>query len=321
MTPTTDGAPETSAAALARREQAAAELARREKAARDDRMHPALASSLDALMSVQRPVVLAHIRGIRAKRPDATPAEILRILEVRYLAAVTTGGAAVGASSAIPAVGVGASLVLSGVETAGFLEASALFAQSITELHGIAVDDPERARTLVMSLILGAGGRELVAQFAGQAAGGGTSRSAYWGEMITHSLPRAALGPISDQIQKAFLRKFAVAQGSSVIGRLIPFGVGAVVGGTGNHLLGRQIVKASQTAFPPLPAEFPANLDPRPPRDPDEPSRVRWVVDRMLPTYPIGELRKRLPGRPKPLPPGYAGAVSVERADPVDDAD
>ena len=85
--------------------------------------------------------------------------------------------------------------MLSGVETAGFLEASALFAQSVTEVHGIAVVEPERARTLVMAMMLGNGGQELLAQFASEAAGRG-SRSAYWGELVTKSLPRAALGPI-----------------------------------------------------------------------------------------------------------------------------
>ncbi len=83
---------------------------------------------------------------------------------------MTTGGALVGASAAIPAVGTGTSLALSGVETAGFLEASALFAQSVAEIHGIALDDPERARTLVMALMLGNAGQDLIQQFAGQAA-------------------------------------------------------------------------------------------------------------------------------------------------------
>jgi hypothetical protein len=206
----------------------------------------------DALLSVQRPVVLAHIRSIRSRRPDANPTQIVAILERRYLAAVTTGGAVVGASAAIPAVGIGASLVLSGVETAGFLEATALFAQSVTELHGIAVVDKERARTLVMAMMR---------QFAGQAAGGSQTRTAFWGELVTKSLPAAVLGPLGDRVQKVFLKKFAVSQGSSVVGRLIPFGVGAVVGGGGNHLLGRRVVNASRTAFGPAPATFPASLD------------------------------------------------------------
>ena len=158
--------------------------------------------------------------------------------------------------------------MLSGVETAGFLEASALFAQSVTEIHGIAVDDPERARTLVMALILGNAGQDLITQFAGQAAGRGSTRSAYWGELLTSSLPNAAFTQIAVRIRNAFIRRFAVTQGTSVVGRLIPFGIGAVVGGGGNHLMGRNIVRSSQEAFGPAPVAFPLTLDavPKPPK-------------------------------------------------------
>lgn len=224
-----------------------------------DGLHPRVAQGIDRVLSVQRPVVLAHIRSIRASKPDASPAEIIAILERRFLTAVTSGGALVGASAVLPAVGVATSLVLSGIETAGFLEASALFAQSVTEIHGIAVIEPERARTLVMAMMLGTGGQELLQQVAAQAAGGGT-RTAYWGEFVTKSLPRAAFGPVSDRIRTAFLKRFAVTQGTSVIGRAIPFGVGAVVGGTGNHLLGRKIVRSARSAFGPAPTVFPAEL-------------------------------------------------------------
>ena len=94
-------------------------------------------------------------RRIRNRNPHASPADALRILERRYLTAVTTGGAAVGATAMVPAVGTGTALALSGAETVGFLEATALFAQSVTELHGIALEDPERARTLVLALMVG----------------------------------------------------------------------------------------------------------------------------------------------------------------------
>ena len=103
---------------------------------------PMMVRGIDRVLTVQRPAVLAHLRSIRRGRPNATPAEIIRTLERRYLTAVTMGGGAVGATAAIPAVGTGTSLVLSGVETAGFLEASALFAQSITEVHGICCGRP-----------------------------------------------------------------------------------------------------------------------------------------------------------------------------------
>ena len=261
----------------------------------------------DALLSVQRPVVLAHIRSIRSRRPDANPAQIIAILERRYLTAVTTGGALVGASAAIPAVGIATSVVLSGVETAGFLEATALYAQSVTEIHGIPVVDQERARTLVMAMMLGNGGQDLIRQFAGQVAGGSQSRNAFWGELVTKSLPSAAFASIADRVQKAFVRKFAVTQGTSIVGRAIPFGIGAVIGGGGNHILGRRVVTSSRSAFGAPPAAFPATLDvvpkaPKPPKAAKAP-KVKAIK---APKDPAAPKPKKMPrGRDKfpMLPP------------------
>jgi len=235
---------------------------------------------IDRVLTVQRPVVLAHLRAIRASKPNATPQEVIVILERRYLAAVTTGGALVGASAVIPAVGVGASLALSAVETGGFLEASALFAQSVTEVHGIAVDDPDRARALVMTLILGSAGTDLVKQLAGQASGG-AGRDVFWGEMLAKNLPKAAMGKIADQIKKSFMKRFAATQSTNIIGRAIPFGIGAVVGGSGNHLLGRQIIRASREAFRAPGLEFPEALAIRV-REPKVPMRARVKARREM---------------------------------------
>jgi hypothetical protein len=219
--------------------------------------------TLDRMLSVQRPVVLAHIRGIRKGHPELSPADVIRILERRYLAAVTTGGALVGASAAIPAVGTVASVALSAAETAGFLEASALFAQSVTEVHGIALDDPERARTLVMTLILGGAGSELVEQFAGEVVGQAPARTKFWGEMVTRGLPKQAVGGVAKRMRDTFVKRFAAREGASMVGRAIPFGIGAVIGGVGNHVLGRRVVTSSRTAFGPAPLQFPLVLDPQ----------------------------------------------------------
>jgi hypothetical protein len=219
-----------------------------------------LGRAVDRMLAVQRPVVLAHIRSIRRAKPNATPAEVVRTLERRYLAAVTTGGALVGATSAIPAVGTVASIALSTAETAGFLEASALFSQSVTEVHGIAVTDPERARTLVMTMILGSAGSELVEQLAGEVVGVGPARSAFWGELVTRNIPKSAFGTIARRVRSFFLKKFAASEGAGIIGRAIPFGIGAVIGGAGNHFLGRRVVASSRNAFGPAPDVFPAGL-------------------------------------------------------------
>lgn len=256
--------------------------------------NPMVVRGIDRVLTVQRPVVLAHIRSIRRGKPNATPEEIVRTLERRYLAAVTAGGALVGASAAVPAIGTGASLALSGVETAGFLEASALFAQSVTEVHGIVVDDPDRARALVMTMVLGTAGSDLVKQLAGQASGGG-GKTVYWGETITKSMPRAMMGPIADRIKTSFMKRFAVAQGTNVVGRLIPFGVGAVIGGGGNHLLGRQIIRTAREGFGPVPAVFPPWLEvvPKQPKQPKAPKAPREVGGRRELRIPLPSLPRR----------------------------
>lgn len=244
---------------------------------------PALHRGIDRVLSVQRPVVQAHLRAIRRANPTASPEQVVRILERRFLAAVTTGGAAAGASAAIPAVGTVASIAVSGVETLGFLEASALFAQSVAEVHGVVVDDPDRARALVMTMVLGEAGTDLVSQLAGQAIGRGGTKSAFWGETITKTLPRAALGQVTDRLKAMFLRRFVTTQSTNVIGRLMPFGIGAVIGGGGNHLLGRQIVRVSREGFGPAPTEFAEWL------------RVVEPAERRAP-------RLKLPSRTKSLP-------------------
>jgi hypothetical protein len=227
-------------------------------------MPNALNAGIDRFLAIQRPLVLAHVRSIRRRHPQASPEEVIRILGRRYLGTVTASGTAVGVTAVVPAIGTGLTLALSGAETAAFLEATALYTQSLSEVHGIAVNDPERARALVLTMMLGREGSDLVRQLAGQATGTGVSRRTYWGEMITSTLPATVIRPLGDKLRSTFLRRFAVRGGAGIIGRAIPFGIGAVVGGVGNNVLGRRVVHTSVLAFGQPPTEFPPNVAPRP---------------------------------------------------------
>lgn len=224
-------------------------------APRTERPRGILERGLDRVLVVQRPLVLAHLRSLRSRNPGAAPAELVSILERRYLTFVTTSGASIGATAVVPAIGTGVTLALSGAETLGFVEATALFAQSLAEVHGLAVEDPDRARALVMALMLGREGSDLIRQFGLQTAGRST-RSAYWGEVVTSALPRAAVGPVADRLKSTFIRSFAKKSSASFLGKALPFGVGAAIGGVGNHVLGRRVVASSRSAFGVLPGGY-----------------------------------------------------------------
>ena len=162
-------------------------------------------------IAVQRPVVLEYLRSLRREKPDASVAEILRELDNRYVATVTVTSTGVGASAAIPGVGIPIALGLGVVDLLFFYETSALYVLSVAELHGIPVDDTERAKTLVFGILLGEKSQSQVSKLVLAAAGASgvdQARSAAagaaakvipngWGEVLTQQLPDSALAPLA----------------------------------------------------------------------------------------------------------------------------
>jgi hypothetical protein len=224
-------------------------------------------------ISVQRPVVLEYLKSLRREKPKATPAEILGELEKRYVATVTITSAGVGASAAIPAVGIPLALGLGVADLLFFYETSALYVLAATELHGIEVRDAERARPLVFGMLLGQKSQSQVAKIVLEAAGaGGVNRARTvatftagkalpkgWGEVLTQQLPDSALAPVATVIARQALKEGGKV-GARTIGKVIPFGLGAVIGGVGSFTFGRDVVKAARLAFPRPPTRFPEAL-------------------------------------------------------------
>lgn len=208
-------------------------------------LHGALAKAI----CIQQAPVAGYVARLRRVRPDAPPTEIITVLEKRYLATVTSTGAAVGAAAAAPGVGTGLALALSGAETAVFLEATALFALGVAAVHGIQVEEVERRRTLVLAVVLGDHGAMLVEKMAGLTG-------EHWGELLPKMIPMSSITAINKDLSHWFLTKYGRKRGVLAIGRITPFGIGAAVGGAGNCAFGRVVVNTSQRVFGPAPASF-----------------------------------------------------------------
>ncbi len=225
---------------------------------KDGNPKPGIYRGIERAIDVQRPLVLANLRRVRRRYPAAPPAELAELLERDYLRAITVAGAAVGATAAVPAVGTIASLGLSAAATVGFLEATALYAQSIAELHGIHTDDPERSRTMVMAILMGEEGMALI-----QSGLGGSSVSSGqqpWGNAVGSAAPASLVRALSASIRRRFIRRMLARQGGALLGRALPFGVGAAIGGAGNHAMGKAVINATRTAFGPPPLVVPGDL-------------------------------------------------------------
>ncbi|MEC3979522.1 hypothetical protein [Amycolatopsis sp. H20-H5] len=212
---------------------------------------------LDRAIGLQTPLVRKNIARARQRNPEATPAEVVRTLERMYVSALASTGAAVGATAAAPAVGTGIALALSAGEFFSSLELSTLFVLSLAEVHGVQLDEIERRRTLVMGILLGQSGSETIIGKVAERTG------QHWGRQLVGKVPTATLRQINKVLGRNFITRYGTRQGIIVLGRVVPFGIGAAIGGGANATVAALAVRAARRAFGPAPQAWPkASLDP-----------------------------------------------------------
>lgn len=210
-------------------------------------------SLLNRAIDIQSPQVRKNISRAQQRNPEATPAQAIRTLERMYVSALTGSGAAVGGIAAAPMAGTGVALALSAGESLSSLELSALFALSIAEVHGVPIDEVERRRTIVMGIMLGGTGASTITKVAERTG-------QHWGTQVVAKVPAETLRQINKVLGKNFVTKYGTKQGIIVLGRVAPFGIGAVIGGGANAALAALAVRASRHAFGQPPTSWPQQI-------------------------------------------------------------
>lgn len=209
---------------------------------------------VDKAVTIPSSSIHKHVDKVRARNPDASPAEVIKLLEKEYLRVIQTTGGAVGAAAAIPAVGTAAGLALSTSDVATFFASSAAFSLAVADVHGIDVQDVPRRRALLLATVLGDQGAQDVENAIG---GSGVA----WGKVLLTSMPRTTLHRVNKALTHRFIQKQVAKQGSLLLGRILPFGVGAVVGWVGARALGHGVIAQSRVAFGGPPESFPRVIE------------------------------------------------------------
>jgi hypothetical protein len=212
-----------------------------------------LDAALDRALAVQRPVVLAHLNRVRTRRPDARPADVVRQLERRYVAAVVGIGAASGGAAALPGVGTATALASGAAEITAFVSATGLYVLALSELHSVPVSDPQLRRALVLGVLVGSSGTRAITGAAG-------GRDGRWAEVINRPDNRGKIAGINSRLAHLLVTRFGARQGALLVGRALPLGVGAGVGAAGNAALARSAITAARRAFGPPPDGFPPRV-------------------------------------------------------------
>jgi hypothetical protein len=220
----------------------------------DYRPRSPLDALLDKAVAIPSSTIHKHVDRLRRRNPEAGPAEIIRLLEKEYLAVITTAGGAVGAAAAVPSVGTATGVALTTGDIATFFASSAAFALAVADVHGIEVDDVARRRVLLLATVLGEKGARDV-----ESAVGGSATA--WGKVLLTSMPQGTLRRVNRVLAHRFLKRQVAKQGSLALGRLLPFGVGAVVGVAGARALGHGVIAQSRAAFGVPPSHFPRVIE------------------------------------------------------------
>lgn len=209
---------------------------------------------LDKAVAIPSAVIHEHVMRLRARNPNAGPARLIDLLGKEFLLAVSTSGGAVGAVAAAPSVGTGVALALTTSEVATFFAASSAYSLAVASVHGIEVTDTARRRTLLMATVLGEQGSRAIGTKTGLSSAG-------WARTLLVNMPTSTIKQVNHVLARRIVRKQTARQGALALGRITPFGIGAVIGVTGARSLGRTVIQGAQRAFGPPPAHFPDVLD------------------------------------------------------------
>jgi hypothetical protein len=199
-------------------------------------------SVLDKAIQQASKLAGGAVDKLRAQYPYATDEVLIKKLEALFSTTVTTTGAATGGVAAVPGAGTFAALATGVGDGTFFLTASASHILAVANVYGIRVENYERQRALLLMVLAGGG----VAGGMTKAAG---RTGSHLGARSVEAIPIATIRRINRVLGAHFITKYGTQRGIIVLSRAAPFGLGVVIGGGGNFLMARGVIKATRKAF------------------------------------------------------------------------
>lgn len=195
--------------------------------------------------------------------PGLHPGEKAKAIAAPVRKSMTALGAAAGATAAAPGIGTSVAMGTLLAELGVIALKTTDMVMSIGAAYGHVDATPEERRAWVLAVL--AFGDDAAEEFstlvrdmglnisdghaieiAGEAVGGGA------GQMATID----ALRRINTTLVAQVLKKWGTRRGAATIGKLLPFGLGAAVGGSANFMMIREFAKQADRFFAQYDREF-----------------------------------------------------------------
>jgi hypothetical protein len=202
-----------------------------------------LLSTIDEVSANRWEAAAARARSLPG---DIRPHKVHALTE-QFARELGVAGAAAGAAAAAPAVGTVATIAATTAELAWFTGRAGDLILTMAALHGHPNPSVDERRAWVLAvLIYGGSARDGLARAINEASTGVTLA----GE---RRIPLATLQTANRLMGRRLLRHYGSRRGVAALGRLVPLGLGALIGGTTNYVAVRTLAKSADEFFTRLP--------------------------------------------------------------------
>lgn len=204
---------------------------------------------LESAIGFASKLAKTRVDQLRKKYPDASPEALTKILDREFVSLMTGQGVATGITAAVPGAGTAVAFAVAGGEAVATMNWTAFYVLALAEVHGVSVREVERKKTLLLSVLFGGSVRGATKKVAAR-----TGR--HWSKKLIEKVPSGALNAINSAMGRNFITRYGTKQGIIVLGKVIPFGVGAAIGGAMNFATATALVKSAHKVF-----ELEGNVD------------------------------------------------------------
>lgn len=199
-------------------------------------------SMIDTALKAQAPLAASYVRKLRTRKPEASPDELLEDVSQRFTNLLTATGAGIGGAAAVPGIGTAAAVGLTVGEGVSFAEACAFLTLSAAALYDVDMQDKATRRMVTMSVLSGERGTEIITKALGK-------QGVQWNTVLAGKAGGFVPRLINKQVSRWIKRRLMARAGGVWLGRLLPFGVGAVIGGFGSRAMARSVTEAVHDIF------------------------------------------------------------------------
>lgn len=207
------------------------------------RITSAMMSSIDEVS--QRRWDAAKERAAAA--PGSLRPEKVQVVTRSFQLELGAAGAAAGAAAAAPMVGTFATMSSIAAELAWFTARAGDLILTIAALHGRPDPTVEERRAWVLAVLLyGSSARDEFARTLHEASMGVAPTAG-------RQIPVATLQTANRIMSNVFVRKYGTKRGLIAVGRMLPIGFGAAIGGSANYLTIRTLARHADQFFARLP--------------------------------------------------------------------